>query len=96
MDRRELLELTKNVATTLAKDERVKQLPLKTAGSAMLGRILTFGAAPLAIAFAAGAVAGAGAMLFLAPGGGPMRAAAGEQLKKILVRLQPPPIEASA
>ncbi|MBN8615556.1 MAG: hypothetical protein J0L92_33480 [Deltaproteobacteria bacterium] len=100
MDRRELFELTKNVASTLAKDERVRNLPLKTAGGAVLGRVLTFGVAPIAIAFAAGTLVGAGAMLFLAPGGEAMRSAAGDQLKKILARLQPevvtPPVGAIA
>ncbi len=94
MNRSELFDAGRKAISQVLSDTTGKDVakgllkngPAKAAGAAVLTRAMSFGVMPLAASFAVGAVVGAGALIFLAPGGDAMRAAVGEELEKWTAR----------
>lgn len=85
-----LIELGQNVLSAGTAKDGIKTLiaaiPASTLTAYGLSRGAAFLAAPVAVAFVAGAATGAGAVLFFAPGGEQMRAALTTKLEELRQR----------
>jgi hypothetical protein len=86
-----LIELGQSVLSAGTAKDGIKTLiaalPASTLATYGLSRGAAFLAAPVAVAFVAGAATGAGAMLFFAPGGEQMRGALNDKLEELRKRL---------